>query len=278
MLGKPTPEGARDFLVPSPRLPGAVLRAAPVAADLQAGADGGGLRPLLPARPLLPRRGSARRPPARVHADRHRGVVRRARGHHTRSPRGCSARCGREAGHAVEAPFPRMAYRDAMERFGSDKPDLRFGLEISDVSDGFARPPSSAIARAALAQGGGGSAGSWCPAAPLLSRKQLDEFEAWRSKSAGAGLGWLTLPAAISSTGSAAKSFLARRRARQLRHWRTAASALFVVGAGRGPSPRLDRVRQRSSRGAAARAREGARVRVDRAIPALRPRAGHRRR
>ena len=52
-----------------------VLRAAAVAADLQAAADDGGLRPLLPDRALLPRRGPARRPPARVHAARHRDVV-----------------------------------------------------------------------------------------------------------------------------------------------------------------------------------------------------------
>ena len=64
------------------RLPGAVaraprrvLRAAAVAAALQAAADGRGLRPLLPDRQVLPRRGPARRPPARVHADRRRDVV-----------------------------------------------------------------------------------------------------------------------------------------------------------------------------------------------------------
>ena len=64
------------------RLPGAlaraprpVLRAAAVAAALQADADGRGLRPLLPDRQVLPRRGPARRPPARVHADRHRDLV-----------------------------------------------------------------------------------------------------------------------------------------------------------------------------------------------------------
>ncbi len=80
MLYKSTPEGAREFLVPSRDPPRHVLRAAAVAAALQADADDGGLRPLLPDRQVLPRRGPARRPAARVHADRHRDVVpRRAR-------------------------------------------------------------------------------------------------------------------------------------------------------------------------------------------------------
>ena len=67
-----------------PRPPGALLRAAAVAAAVQAAPDGRRLRPLLPVRALLPRRGPARRPPARVHADRHRDVVRHAGGRSTR--------------------------------------------------------------------------------------------------------------------------------------------------------------------------------------------------
>jgi hypothetical protein len=64
------------------RLPGAqprarrqLLRAAAVAPAVQAAADGGRLRPLLPDRQVLPRRGPARRPPARIHADRHRDLL-----------------------------------------------------------------------------------------------------------------------------------------------------------------------------------------------------------
>jgi hypothetical protein len=80
VLYKSTPEGAREFLVPFAHPSRAVLRVAAVAAALQADADDGRLRSLLPDLQVLPRRGSACRPAARVHADRRRDLVpRRAR-------------------------------------------------------------------------------------------------------------------------------------------------------------------------------------------------------
>ena len=56
-----------------------------------------------------------------------------------------------QAGHTIERPIPRMTYADAMARFGSDKPDLRMGLELVDCTDYFkdttfrvfGRPPTS---------------------------------------------------------------------------------------------------------------------------------------
>ena len=70
ILTKSHARGRARFSGAQPRASRRVLRAAAVAADLQADSDDLGLRPLLPDRPLLPRRGSARRPAAGVHAGR----------------------------------------------------------------------------------------------------------------------------------------------------------------------------------------------------------------
>lgn len=89
-----------------------------------------------------------------------------------------------EAGHVLEAPFPRLGHAEAMERFGTDKPDLRFGLELEDLSAdvggrGF-RAFDDALAAGARVRGirvrGGAS----------LSRKDVDALQA-SAKAAGVG-------------------------------------------------------------------------------------------
>ncbi len=71
-------------------------------------------------------------------------------------------------------PFPRLSYAEAMERFGSDKPDLRFGLELRDLSD-IAAQSSFSIFRSAVA-GGGKVRGICVPGCAGYSRSQLDEL------------------------------------------------------------------------------------------------------
>jgi aspartyl-tRNA synthetase len=82
------------------------------------------------------------------------------------------------AGITVKGPFRRMEYRDAIHRYGSDKPDLRFGMELHNVTGHFAP------ARETLHIEGNVQAIA-APGAATFSRKQLDEI-AEKAKSLGA--------------------------------------------------------------------------------------------
>jgi aspartyl-tRNA synthetase len=87
-------------------------------------------------------------------------------------------------GRDITAPFARMSYADAIARYGSDKPDLRVGMAITDVSGVFADSTFS-IFRDALA-GGGSVRGIVVPGGAAASRKELDAL-ADEAKSLGAG-------------------------------------------------------------------------------------------
>jgi aspartyl-tRNA synthetase len=93
-----------------------------------------------------------------------------------------------EAGQRVEAPFPRMAYRDAMARFGTDKPDLRFALEIRDISD-LIGETSGEFLRAAVGRGEGVRA-LVVPGGGALSRKDLDALAEDAKAMRASGLVW----------------------------------------------------------------------------------------
>ncbi len=82
------------------------------------------------------------------------------------------------AGITVKGPFHRMEYKEAIQRYGSDKPDLRFGMELHDVTEHFA------AARETLHIEGNVQA-LVAPGAATFSRKQLDEI-AEKAKSLGA--------------------------------------------------------------------------------------------
>ena len=83
------------------------------------------------------------------------------------------------AGIKVEAPFPHMLYRDVIRRYGSDKPDLRFGMELHEVTAAF---PEEAREKLQIE---GNVFAVAAPGAASYSRKQLDELTE-KAKSLGA--------------------------------------------------------------------------------------------
>jgi len=84
----------------------------------------------------------------------------------------------------IHAPFVRLSYKEAMERFGSDKPDTRFGLEIADCSDAVAN--SSFRVFSEIVKKGGVVAGFTVPGLSDYTRNQLDGLTDF-VKSIGAG-------------------------------------------------------------------------------------------
>jgi aspartyl-tRNA synthetase len=108
-------------------------------------------------------------------------------------------------GQELKLPLPRLDYHDVMERFGNDRPDLRFGMELKDVADiatltGFkvfqhAKEHGHRI-RGICAQGGGAE----------YSRKDIDELTEFIAGMGAKGLIWLKVEA-DSLTGPTAKFF-----------------------------------------------------------------------
>ena len=88
----------------------------------------------------------------------------------------------------LPTPFPRMTYAEAMRRFGSDKPDLRFGLELVDLSDVLA---GTGVGVFAGALGDGGSVVAIAvPAGEPLTRRELDGWVEWAKARGAGGLAW----------------------------------------------------------------------------------------
>lgn len=89
----------------------------------------------------------------------------------------------------LQKPFPVLTYAEAMAKYGSDKPDLRFGMEISDLSAGV-KDSRFGVFSAAVAAGGQVK-GIVAPGAAGFSRKQLDETVEIARRAGAQGLVWI---------------------------------------------------------------------------------------
>ena len=205
MLGRSTPEGARDYLVPS-RLEHGSFFALPQSPQLykqllmMAGFD----RYVQVAKCFRDEDLRADRQPeftqldvemSFVEADDVMGVI-----------EGLVQRTAREIlGLDVSLPLPRLAWDECMERFGHDAPDLRFGLEIVDLT-ALAGESDFRVFRGAV-EAAGRVRGIRVPgAAGRFSRKELDELTAIAVEAGAKGLVWLKCEADGSWAGPVAKN------------------------------------------------------------------------
>ena len=94
----------------------------------------------------------------------------------------------------VELPFLRMPYSEAMDRFGSDKPDTRFGLEIKDISD-CVKDCGFKVFSDAIANGGSVRAINAKGLADKISRKNIDALGEFSKTYKAKGLAWIKVNA-----------------------------------------------------------------------------------
>jgi aspartyl-tRNA synthetase len=94
-------------------------------------------------------------------------------------------------GAELALPFPRLPYAEAMRRFGTDKPDLRYGMELVDLGEVFAGTEAGVLAAALAA--GGSVLGLVLEGGAELTRKQLDALAAFARARGAKGLAWVAV-------------------------------------------------------------------------------------
>ena len=194
MLIRSTPEGARDFLVPS-RLHKGSFYALPQSPQLykQLSMVAGFDRYMQIARCFRDEDLRADRQPEFTQIDLEMSFVDME--DVLEIGEGYMRRVFREMlGIELTTPLPRLTYREAMERYGSDKPDTRYGLELVDLTD-IARETEFAVFRAAVEAGGTVRGINVKGAASRLSRKEMDKLTEFVRGIGAKGLAWARLNA-----------------------------------------------------------------------------------
>jgi aspartyl-tRNA synthetase len=204
ILGKSTPEGARDFLVPSRMSPGQFY-ALPQSPQLfkQLLMVGGIERYYQIARCFRDEDLRADRQPEFTQVDIEMSFIRQD--DILQMMEEIMHEVMHEAGHDLKVPLPRITWADAMDRFGCDRPDTRFGLELVDVSQAFAASGFKVFS-GALASGGvikainAKGAGDW-------SRSRIDALNTFVLEQGAKGLAWAAFTTAGEVRSPIAKFF-----------------------------------------------------------------------
>ncbi|MGN0571174.1 MAG: aspartate--tRNA ligase [Candidatus Fimenecus sp.] len=192
MLIRSTPEGARDFLVPS-RIHKGSFYALPQSPQLykQLSMVAGFDRYMQIARCFRDEDLRADRQPEFTQIDLEMSFVDMedvlAIGE------GYMKRVFKEAiGVEIETPLPRLTYQEAMNRYGSDKPDTRYAMEITDLTDAV-RDTEFVVFKSAIENGGTVRCITAKNAAGVLTRKEIDKLTEFVKGIGAKGLAWARL-------------------------------------------------------------------------------------
>lgn len=91
----------------------------------------------------------------------------------------------------LQKPFPRIPYAEAMEKYGSDRPDLRFDMQLIDLSEDLANTEFSVFANAI--KSGGVVKAIAAPKAASMTRSQIDDVTEFVKKEGAGGLAYITM-------------------------------------------------------------------------------------
>ncbi len=192
MMIKSTPEGARDYLIPSRVHPGSFY-ALPQSPQLykQLSMVAGFDRYMQIARCFRDEDLRADRQPEFTQIDLEMSFVEMedvlaiGEGFMKRIYKEC-------LGVDIETPLPRLTYTEAMERYGSDKPDVRYGMEIVDLSDAV-KSSEFVVFKSALENGGTVRAIKAENCVKTLTRKEIDKLTEYAKGCGAKGLAWIRM-------------------------------------------------------------------------------------
>ena len=134
-------------------------------------------------------------------------------------------------GHQLTAPIPRMTYAEAMRRYGSDKPDLRFDIELTECAEFFADTTFQVFQEpyvGAVVMAGGAS----------QPRRQLDAWQEWAKQRGHKGLAYVLIAEDGTLTGPVAKNLTDAERAGLAAHVGAAPGDCIFFAAGETKSAR----------------------------------------
>ncbi|MBR2315264.1 MAG: aspartate--tRNA ligase [Clostridia bacterium] len=192
MLIKSTPEGARDFLVPS-RIHNGSFYALPQSPQLykQLSMVAGFDRYMQIARCFRDEDLRADRQPEFTQVDVEMSFVDME--DVLEMGEGYMKRVFKEAlGVEIETPLPRLTFKEAMERFGSDKPDTRYAMELYDLSD-IVKDSAFSVFSSAVAGGGSVRGITAKNAVTTYTRKEIDKLIETVKGIGGKGLAWIRI-------------------------------------------------------------------------------------